>query len=600
MPPSISSQVLNFLTSVNITTGSIKDPTLDLLDHIIECMGALKEVNMAYRAEGSVDSRGVGTRALYGFFVELGRLLTDTIAFTPPEEQTSSCCDGFSRVAGSILRVFPDLANQQNYSTGRVMLHHAAYKCNPLMGPKIVKMIIDANPSGALKVDITGALPLHWAASADKVSPDVIQLLVDANEDGAAAADENGSLPLHWAVDRENTNDKVVEILLRAYPAAAQQPGRDGMLPLHWAVNRPKPSLQTVLALIRANPAALRSQSPDGLLPLHLAASQPSPDPEVIDVLLQSYPDASRCLDAYGRYPIHLASSAASPNAEVVTMLIKACPESLSQGDAAGWLPIHLAAWASGGEAGPSIDVIRAIAEKNPNGARAATRGGLLPLHCAVSVPSPSCEVAALLLSLYPAAATTVAQGEPEGGPGFGRWTPLTRATERGLRPLAALLTAAEEDDEDDDEAVEIREKSWRGRAPPPRIIQHRSIGRGRNVIRAGGRAAVYADNDNSRSPMRSRGPQLSSVNSEIDNDNTLRLSSPTRNTRNNNTTNKQSNAISAGNTATPSKIMIMSSNGSPSPAPKGPTNRHIAPSPGNTLSKVVPITNYDSPEEMV
>ena len=621
-PPTLPKHVLSFLSKINITAGVSnpqEDPTLGLLDHIVECVGALRDINSVYRSMGSVDSRGVGTRALYGFYLELGKLVSDTISFNPPPEQAAAA-EGFCHLSSSILRTFPDIAAKKNHSTGRVLLHTAAYKSSSAIGPKLVKMIIDAYPSGASQQDLTGALPLHWAASSDDISPAVVQELINIHADGAAAVDDTGSLPLHWAVDKDQTNDEVIDILLKACPAAAQQPGRDGMLPLHWAINRPKPSLPTTLALIRANPSALRSQSPDGLLPLHLAASQPAPDFGVIEILLRAYPDAARCLDAYGRYAIHLAASAASPNPDVVNTLIKACPEALAQGDAAGWLPLHLAAWASGGEAGPSLHVVRSIAEKYPAAARTPTRGGLLPLHCAVSVPSPSCEVAALLLALYPSAASTVAHGEPEGGPGFGRWTPLTRATERGLRPLAALLAAAgeEEDEDDDEEEKDGKERSVRHRSPPPRVLsQHRPLGgRGRgNMARgAGGRGISGPPNPAETSEVDDRSPskplsirvipQPSNKKYEQIDDELLDQQSPSsplplviRSTAKNNS---EVVEMSRGNPALDNSPVKSSA----FTAPRGPTAKHLAESPASMRSKrPYPTIGFGSPgltEEMV
>ena len=48
------------------------DPTLDLLAHIVECLGVLRDVNKVYRSKGSVSSRSVGARAMFGLTAELG------------------------------------------------------------------------------------------------------------------------------------------------------------------------------------------------------------------------------------------------------------------------------------------------------------------------------------------------------------------------------------------------------------------------------------------------------------------------------------------------------------------------------------------------
>ena len=51
------------------------DPTMALMTHIIECIGALKDVNKVYKAKGSVPSRTAGARFLSGMTSELSAIV---------------------------------------------------------------------------------------------------------------------------------------------------------------------------------------------------------------------------------------------------------------------------------------------------------------------------------------------------------------------------------------------------------------------------------------------------------------------------------------------------------------------------------------------
>eukprot|EP01041_Mallomonas_annulata_P001554 gene1554-3005_t len=444
---SLPQTVVSFLNTLGILhPNDVHDPSVGLINHIVDCVGALKSVNEVFKSKGSIDSKGIGSRALFGFYVELGKIVFDTIAFKPPEEFPDAC-NGYEKVSENILRVFPDLAAQKNTSTGRLLIHHAAFRCNNKIGTKMVHSLLKAYPAGSSHQDSSGALPLHWAASSSKAGSEIVDALLKINPSAASASDKSGFLPLHWVVDKDSPNPEVLHSLLKVCPMGAQQPGRDGMLPLHWSLNRSNPSVESIEALLQVYPTALRTQAPNGLLPLHISTSQPNPNAAIIDSLIHGYPDASKIVDKYGRYPLHLASSAISPDDAVIRSLIKIYPEALHQGDAAGWLPLHLSCWASGCETGPSMSVVQLIAEKYPGAAHIATRGGLLAMHCAVSVPHPNHEIVALLKELYPEAATTYVSGEPEGGPGFGRWTPLSRVRDRGLRNLYTLLATGINDD---------------------------------------------------------------------------------------------------------------------------------------------------------
>lgn len=74
--------VVVLLKSLKILFGTDKDgrgadydPTMALLTHVVECLGALRDVNKVYRGKGSSASRSVGARALFGFAAELSSLL---------------------------------------------------------------------------------------------------------------------------------------------------------------------------------------------------------------------------------------------------------------------------------------------------------------------------------------------------------------------------------------------------------------------------------------------------------------------------------------------------------------------------------------------
>ncbi len=74
--------VVTLLKSLKILFGTDKsnqgqdyDPTIPLLNHIIECIGALRDVNKVYSAKASVAAKTVGARALSGLLGEISALV---------------------------------------------------------------------------------------------------------------------------------------------------------------------------------------------------------------------------------------------------------------------------------------------------------------------------------------------------------------------------------------------------------------------------------------------------------------------------------------------------------------------------------------------
>jgi len=181
------------------------DPTIMLINHVIDCLGALRDINKVYRAKGSLASRSVGTRVMFGFTAELGNILLDSINFEPPKDLSDSSLY-YGQIAGSILGVFPEIAAQVTPSTGKVLIHHTALKCSSTMAMESMKLVVKAFPAGAWTADRTGALPLHWVTHNPNCTQEMVNFLVNANPKGPWVADMDGYLPLHWAVNQDIPN----------------------------------------------------------------------------------------------------------------------------------------------------------------------------------------------------------------------------------------------------------------------------------------------------------------------------------------------------------------------------------------------------------
>lgn len=135
--------------------GTDVDPSVGLISHIIDCLGALRDVNKVYRSKGSLASRSVGTRVMFGFTAELGNILLDAITFDPPTDLSESS-NFYSQVSSQVLTVFPEIAAQVTPSTGKVLIHHTSLKASASMAMESIKIVLKAFPAGAWTTDRTG------------------------------------------------------------------------------------------------------------------------------------------------------------------------------------------------------------------------------------------------------------------------------------------------------------------------------------------------------------------------------------------------------------------------------------------------------------
>ena len=239
------------------------DPTIPLLHHIFDCFGALRDINRIYRAKGSLASRSVGARVLYGFTAELGNLLLDAITFTPPPE-LQDATHLYITVGNAILSTFPEIAAQTTKQSGKMLIHHTALKASESMAIEALKMVLKAYPAGAWAVDATGALPLHWLTHNTAATGELMTLLINANPKGPWVADHGGYLPLHWAVNQSHPNVEVVASLLAVNPAGASKPCLRGTLPLHWCVNRDHVNNMVLKALLQCYADGARTFDDEG------------------------------------------------------------------------------------------------------------------------------------------------------------------------------------------------------------------------------------------------------------------------------------------------------------------------------------------------
>jgi ankyrin repeat protein len=426
--------------------GGDRDPTVELIKHVIDCLGALREVNKIYRGKGSLASRSIGARAMFGFTAELGNLLLDAITFSPPAEFVESASH-YSHIANHILNVFPEIAAQVTKDTGKMLIHHVALKASPVMALDAVKMVLTAFPGGSQAQDSSGALPLHWITHNSTASFDMVSLLISAYPKATIVADIDGYLPLHWAVNQDNPNMEVVAALLAANVLAASKPCSKGSLPLHWCVNRERPSIPVVEALLQAHPDAVRTFNDDGWLPVHHCVDRSDVCEEVLQTLIDIYPQGLQCPNSDGQLPIHRALDHPSPNIVAVKLMIKAFPGCCQVSDDEGYLPLHLALDC----AQPSITVVKLLIDEYPAAAQRKSRDGLLPLHCVCSCVNPSVEVIKMLLDLFPdgpehAAVDVVPLDEdadPDSWQGEWvkkRWTPMSRCIGRKLNTVVNMM----------------------------------------------------------------------------------------------------------------------------------------------------------------
>ena len=275
----------------------------------------------------------------------------------------------FPQVVRALLSAHPGCAEGVDM-TGMLPLHYAALYGAPL---PIVRELIAAFPQGATHEAHYGWTPLNLAIVYGAAAGVTLAIL-DADPEGARLrSEEFACLPLHFAA-QHRAPAKVLHALLGAHPAAATEEDGDGRLPLHLAAACRNADDRLVSTLIQAHEGATATPDAGGLLPLHHAVSNEA-SAAVVERLLHAHPGAAYVQVPGGMLPIHLAVAHHAP-AESVRVLLRMFPEAAGWRTSDGALPIHVAA-----EHGASAASIEALLLAFPGGAHQRTRLGRLPVQ---------------------------------------------------------------------------------------------------------------------------------------------------------------------------------------------------------------------------
>jgi hypothetical protein len=438
--------------------------------------------------------------SLNSFVSSYGKILMDSFTFEPkvsvPTSVHPKLFAAYSLLGKHILNQFPEMVMKKHKSNGKVLLHHCVFKSRPSIAEESAKQILKLEPDSAQTADFSGALPLHWAVRNTEVTMDLLDLLIRAHPAGPSVRDsKQGFLPLHWAVAQDHPNLEAVRKLLKVYPAGAATEDNVGAVPLHVCVDRDRPSTAVMNTLLAAYPEAVKTQcSEDGYLPVHLLVNREHIDLEVLKLLVSYYPESLSVLSTRHQAPLHralehqsTALSGSTPRTDLpsssdpsearrggqggwaaIQYLLSQCPSVVSvQGDTDGYLPLHLVLDC----ASPDYATASTVLQAYPQACHYLSKEGMLPMHVLLaSAVAPPLVFVKELLDTYPqclfhSVSDIVplqgwdAMSEKQGGSSSAsssnlsldmeawsgewqerKWTPLSRAVERGLTDIVALF----------------------------------------------------------------------------------------------------------------------------------------------------------------
>lgn len=451
------------------------DLSLQVILHIISCVAALRDIMESQKPHNNNNNNNMNNNNnsnnnnyndvqthfylpfINGTLGTLGKLIMEGFTFEPKANEILQYSTCYALLLRHTLRLFPEMINKRHRNSGKVLLHHVAFKSRPAIATETIRLIISVSPSSVQITDSSGALPLHWATRNEDLPVECIDILVNAYPQSVGMADNKGFLPLHWAVNADQPNVDIIRKLLKLNPQSASTPTSSGSLPLHYAVSRSRPSPGVIKALMAAFPDAIRYRCEEGFLPLHRYLQNPELDVEILKQLILFFPDGLTSVNGQKQTPLHVALDQNEVQDEVIALLLSYSTTACSLPDQDGYYPLHLLL----DHISPNYYLAEDMIQHYPLAASMPTNDGMLPLHLILSLHSePPISFLATLLRANPAALETdvrdvvpaiggeiLADPESWSGEWVERsWKPIERARERGLNETANFLEELRKD----------------------------------------------------------------------------------------------------------------------------------------------------------
>lgn len=297
----------------------------------------------------------------------------------------------------ALLTCYPESASFKSKS-GRLPIQYALMSKHP--STRVVQLLLDAYPAGALEQDSDGDVMLYFAMR--QQSPELVKLLLDRCPESARKKNKHGRLSLHIALMSSNSAT-IVNLLLGEYPEAAAEPTANQELPIHIALTTGA-TPECVAAILSKYPEAVHKATSAGVPASHLCTSVAT-----LEALLCMHPDLASA-DKHARtgdLPLHAVlnkRAALGDAAEPMALLLlerNPAGAGVSAGLSTKHLPISLAL-----KNQASLATIKAILQAYPDAVNqtfgtVGNDSNASLLQCAMTWGAPP-EILLLLLEQSP------------------------------------------------------------------------------------------------------------------------------------------------------------------------------------------------------
>lgn len=388
------------MSSPSACTYISSDNTIEVVNHVFECIAALRE--SVERAGGAVsDETALAETVVSTLTADVSKLFRNATCgsyppvFCPAHGELEVITVGSKRhsevldvdfkvggMAGIVCRncMRESVLHDIKFNFCRKCKYVRCMFCVPrgAIHWRTLRCLLEANPASAGTLFPGSRLLLHELVAlvpeaggcGEVEAMEVVKLVLAMHPTGARLSDNNGDLPIHWACCGNSV--ACLRLMIEAYPDGLQWPNSKGMLPIHIACRGCNVAIVQQLLQSFPSPSGLDKISASGNLPLHLAVSGQKIIPDIVLACMNTFPNGIRTQNKKTKQlPLHLAlSNRDYPDMLVVRALLEAYPASalLPIGQEAE-LPLHLVL----SRPVPSIPALYALLDISPESALTAS-----------------------------------------------------------------------------------------------------------------------------------------------------------------------------------------------------------------------------------
>jgi hypothetical protein len=116
------------IVGAKINSPPLQDVSLQIIIHLISCISALRDTLESNQKPKTAVQTQIVNPLLNGLMATVGKVIMDNFAYEPRFAEQEAFAESYCSLMRHAFRLFPDMAVKRHKASGKLLLHHAAFR----------------------------------------------------------------------------------------------------------------------------------------------------------------------------------------------------------------------------------------------------------------------------------------------------------------------------------------------------------------------------------------------------------------------------------------------------------------------------------------